>query len=64
MTENTGDAVTRLHNKLANIYRLGRLTDQEKLAARGLWARIERLESAEVAQAVKESNYTPTEGAR
>lgn len=46
--------ITRLHESLARIYRLGRLTPQEKIEADGIWARIERLTSTMVKVEVKE----------
>lgn len=45
----------RLHIKLRSIYSLGPLTPAEKIAADGLWARIERLEATKVAVQVRES---------
>ena len=35
-----------LHEKLAGIYKRGRLTPTEKIAVQGLWARIERLQTS------------------
>lgn len=57
MSDYTEDEVTRLHVKLAAIYRLGVLTRQEKTEVNGLWARIERLETARVMQITKEAGY-------
>jgi len=56
MTNNTQGEIARLSEKLAAIYRLGRLTASEQLEVKGLWARIERLEAMEVIIAVKEAN--------
>ena len=55
MTTSTQQEIDRLHDKLAAIYRLGALTPNEKMEARGLWARIERLEATQVAVQVKEA---------
>lgn len=54
MSEYTEGEVDRLHNKLAVIYRRGRLTKTEQLEVDGLWARIERLQTSIVAEAAKE----------
>jgi len=56
MDNSTQQEIDRLHDKLASIYRRGRLTSGEHLEATSLWARIERLESAQVAVRVKENN--------
>lgn len=55
MSDYTEQEIERLHVKLANIYRRGLLTSAEKLETRGLWARIERLETANVAQVTREA---------
>lgn len=50
MTTYTEQEIDRLHEKLAGIYRRGRLNAAEVLEARGLWARIERLSRSVVEQ--------------
>ena len=35
-----------LHEKLAAIYRRGKLTPTEEITVQGLWARIERLQTS------------------
>jgi hypothetical protein len=55
--EYTEKEIDRLHEKLALIYRRGLLTQHEVLETKGLWARIERLESARVAAIAKESKF-------
>lgn len=54
MTNSTVEEITRLHEKLASIYRRGTLTPSEVIETKGLWARIERLSTAQVAVEVKE----------
>lgn len=55
MNEYYEQELDRLHIKLAAIYRLGRLTATEEIATKGLWARIENLQTVMVKIAAKES---------
>ena len=55
MSEYTESEVLRLHEKMAVVYRRGRLTATEQLEIKGLWARIERLETSIVAEAAREA---------
>lgn len=57
MSDYTLQEIDRLHRKLRSIYSLGRLTPQEEIEVRGLWARIERLESAHAAQVAREAKF-------
>lgn len=57
MTDYTEQEIERLHVELAGIYRRGSLTAAETLQTKGLWARIERLQAAHVAQQTKESRF-------
>jgi hypothetical protein len=54
MGNSTVAEITRLHEKLATIYRRGLLTPAEIIETKGLWARIERLSAAQVAAEVQE----------
>lgn len=57
MNEYYEQELDRLHAKLAAIYRLGKLTPTEQTAAKGLWARIENLQTTMVKIAAKESRF-------
>ena len=46
MTDYVEREIEVLHEKLAAIYRRGKLTATEKIAVEGLWARIERLQTS------------------
>ena len=45
MSDYTEHEIDALHERLAGIYRRGKLTPTEKITVQGLWARIERLQS-------------------
>ena len=64
MTDYTEQEIDRLHYKLASIYRRGRLTPAELIETKGLWARIERLNTASVATKVKEAKRIEFERAK
>jgi hypothetical protein len=56
MSTTTEQEIERLHMKLASINRLpGKPTAAEQIAIDGLWARIERLETTQVATQIKEN---------
>ena len=57
MTDYTEQEIERLHEKLAGVYRRGPLNAAERLETEGLWARIERLQSASIAAKAKEARY-------
>lgn len=57
MSEFYESEIDRLHEKLAAIYRRGNLTSAEDSEARGLWARIERLEATRAKVVAREFRF-------
>lgn len=55
MTDYTEQEIERLHTELAVVYRRGALTPSEKVTVGGLWARIERLQTSQAKQVMKEA---------
>ena len=58
MTTYYDQEIEQLHQKLARIYHLGRLSPTEQIAAEGLWSRIERLETTNTLITVKNQGAT------
>lgn len=54
MTNSTQREIDRLHGELAAIYRRGTLTPTEEIQVKGLWARIERMETVMVAAQIRD----------